>query len=63
MKALFGTRPLPFDLHLQGLIFTTWFVLFFVQARLIAGHRVDGIVVQAFSGRCGLFYLPLQLFC
>lgn len=41
LKVLFGTRPLPFYLHLHGLIFTTWFVLFFVQALLIAHHRVD----------------------
>lgn len=41
LKVLFGTRPLPFYLHLHGLIFTTWFVLFFVQARLIARYRVD----------------------
>src|SRR3984957_7585113 len=41
LKALFGTRPLPFYLHLHGLIFTTWFVLFFVQTRLVAHHRVD----------------------
>lgn len=40
-KVLFGTRPLPFYLHLHGVIFTTWFVLFFVQARLIARHRID----------------------
>ena len=41
LKALFDTRPLPFYLHLHGLIFTTWFVLFFVQARLVACHRID----------------------
>ena len=41
LKTLFGTRSLPFFLHLHGLLFTLWFVLFFVQARLVAGHRVD----------------------
>ena len=41
LKVLFGTRPLPFYLHLHGWIFTTWFVLFFVQTRLVANHRVD----------------------
>src|SRR5487761_222306 len=41
LKILFGTRALPLLLHLHGLIFTLWFVLFFVQARLIARHRVD----------------------
>ena len=41
LKILFGTRPLPFYLHLHGLMFTLWFVLFFVQVRLVARHRVD----------------------
>lgn len=59
LKVLFGTRPLPFYLHLHGLIFTTWFVLFFVQALLVARHRVDlhrrlGIFAAflAFFGAC-----------
>lgn len=41
LKTLFGTRSLPFYLHLHGLVFTLWFLLFFVQARLVARHRVD----------------------
>lgn len=41
LKTLFGTPVLPFYLHLHGVIFTLWFVLFFVQARLVARHRVD----------------------
>lgn len=41
LKILFGTPALPLLLHLHGLIFTLWFVLFFVQARLVARHRVD----------------------
>jgi hypothetical protein len=41
LKALFGTPALPLLLHLHGLIFTLWFVLFFIQTRLIARHRVD----------------------
>src|SRR6185437_3518094 len=41
LKILFGTRALPLLLHLHGLIFTLWFALFFIQARLIARHRVD----------------------
>ena len=41
LKTLFGTRSLPLYLHLHGLMFTLWFVLFFVQARLVARHRVD----------------------
>jgi hypothetical protein len=41
LKILFGTPALPLLLHLHGLIFTAWFVLFFVQVRLVARHRVD----------------------
>jgi hypothetical protein len=41
LKVFFGTRPLPYYLHLHGLIFTTWFVLFFIQAPLVARHRID----------------------
>lgn len=41
LKILFGTPALPLLLHLHGLIFTLWFALFFIQARLIARHRVD----------------------
>ena len=41
LKILFGTRALPVLLHLHGLIFTLWFVLFFIQTLLVAGHRVD----------------------
>ena len=41
LKILFGTAALPLLLHLHGLIFTLWFALFFIQARLIARHRVD----------------------
>ena len=56
LKVLFGTRPLPFYLHLHGLIFTTWFVLFFVQARLVARHRVD---LHQRLGIFGAFLAPL----
>ena len=41
LKILFGTPALALLLHLHGLIFTLWFALFFIQARLIARHRVD----------------------
>ena len=41
LKTLFGTRSLPYYLQLHGLVFTLWFVLFFVQARLVARHRFD----------------------
>jgi hypothetical protein len=41
LKVLFGTRVLPLLLHLHGLVFTLWFVLFFIQTLLVARHRVD----------------------
>jgi hypothetical protein len=41
LKGLFGTPPLRLLLHIHGLVMTTWFVLFFVQARLVAAHRTD----------------------
>jgi hypothetical protein len=40
LKVWSGARPLPIYLHLHWLIFTLWFALFFVQARLVARHRV-----------------------
>ena len=41
LKTLFGTPALPWLLHLHGFLMTSWFVLFFVQVRLVAAHRVD----------------------
>ena len=41
LRLVFETTALPLLLHLHGFLFTTWFVLFFVQARLVAHHRVD----------------------
>ena len=41
LRPVFQTRGLPLLLHLHGFLFTAWFVLFFVQARLVARHRVD----------------------
>jgi hypothetical protein len=41
LKVLFRTPPLRPLLHIHGLIMTTWFVLFFVQVRLVAAHRTD----------------------
>ena len=41
LKGLFRTPPLRPLLHIHGLIMTTWFVLFFVQVRLVAAHRTD----------------------
>ncbi len=41
LKTFFATPALPTLLHLHGAILTLWFVLFFVQVRLVAAHRVD----------------------
>lgn len=41
LKAFFGAPALPTLLHLHGAILTLWFVLFFIQVRLVAAHRVD----------------------
>ena len=41
LRAVFETATLPLLLHLHGFLFTAWFGLFFVQARLVAQHRVD----------------------
>ena len=41
LRPIFEVRPLPLLLHLHGFLFTSWFVLFFVQARLVAKDRVD----------------------
>ena len=40
LKPLFGTPALPWLVHLHGFLMTSWFGLFFVQARLVATHRV-----------------------
>lgn len=40
LKLLFSAPALPWLLHLHGALMTSWFVLFFVQTSLIAGHRV-----------------------
>lgn len=41
LKAQFGTPPLPPLVHLHGLLFTSWIVLFFTQATLVAARRTD----------------------
>jgi hypothetical protein len=39
LKGLFAAPALPPLVHLHGFVMTGWFVLFLVQARLIATHR------------------------
>jgi hypothetical protein len=41
LKDLFGAPPLRPFLHLHGLLFSAWIVLFLVQTRLVAARRVD----------------------
>jgi hypothetical protein len=41
LRPAFDAKRLPLLLHLHGFLFTCWFVLFFVQARLAARRRVD----------------------
>ena len=41
LKIFLATPALPTLLHLHGAILTLWFVLLFVQVRLVAAHRVD----------------------
>jgi hypothetical protein len=49
LKGVFATRDLDALRHVHGAVMTTWFALFFVQARLvatrrIAAHRQVGVV-------------------
>ena len=55
LRPLFETTRLPLLLHLHGLLFTSWFVLFFVQARLVARHRID---LHRELGVTGAFLAP-----
>jgi hypothetical protein len=41
LRFAFETKGLPLLLRVHGFLFTAWFVLLFVQARLVARHRVD----------------------
>lgn len=56
LRLVFETKRLPLLLHLHGFLFTSWFVLFFVQTRLIARHRVD---LHRKFGVAGAFLAPL----
>jgi hypothetical protein len=56
LRPIFETTALPLLLHLHGFLFTVWFVLFFVQARLVARHRVD---LHRKLGVVGAFLAPL----
>jgi hypothetical protein len=41
LKQAFGTPALPALVHTHGALMTAWFLLFVVQVRLVASHRVD----------------------
>lgn len=41
LKSLFDTPVLPLMVHLHGLVMSAWVVLFVLQTRLVAAHRVD----------------------
>jgi hypothetical protein len=41
LKAFFETPALSPLFHIHGLLMTAWFLLFFVQVRLVAAHRTD----------------------
>lgn len=41
LKAQFGTPPLSLLLHVHGLIFTSWILLFLTQTTLVAARRTD----------------------
>lgn len=41
LRPAYTSTPLPGLLHLHGLIFTSWLVLFAIQTTLIAAHRTD----------------------
>ncbi len=41
LKAQFGTPPLSLLLHLHGLVFTSWVLLFLAQTTLVAARRAD----------------------
>jgi hypothetical protein len=41
LKLAFGTPALTPLFHVHGLVMTTWFVLFIVQAKLVSARRVD----------------------
>jgi hypothetical protein len=41
LKAQFGTPPLSTLLHVHGLVFTSWILLFLAQTSLVAARRTD----------------------
>jgi hypothetical protein len=55
LRFLFTSSRMPVYLYVHGLLFSGWFVLFFIQSRLIASHRIDlhrrlGMAGAGFAG-------------
>lgn len=55
LKGFFDTPVLPFYLHVHGMLFTSWFVLFLVQTSLVARrnvrlHRRLGVAGSVLAG-------------
>ena len=55
LRFLFASPRMPTYLYVHGLLFSSWYALFFVQTRLVAFHRVDlhrrvGILAAALAG-------------
>jgi hypothetical protein len=59
LRFAFETKGLPLLLRVHGFLFTAWFVLLFVQARLVARHRVD---LHRKLGLAGAALAPLCAF-
>jgi len=62
LRFWFAPRALPLYLYVHGLLFTSWFILFLIQVRLISAHRVDlhrrlGVLAAAVAG----FAIPVGL--
>ncbi len=56
LKELYATPALPILLHIHGAVMTLWYVLFIVQVRLVAAHRV---ALHRKLGVAGLFLAGL----
>ena len=55
LRFLFASPKMPVYLYLHGLLFSSWFALFFIQSRLVASRRVDlhrrlGVIAGGLAG-------------
>ena len=57
LKFLFGTRSLPWLLHLHGLIMTAWVALFLTQVTLVSARRTDLHRRLGFAGAILAFFI------